>query len=907
MAPEQARGDSRAIDRRTDVYSLGVTAYEILTGTLPFSGTNAMDVLVKIINDDPPPLRAHVKSLPADLETIVMKCLEKDPARRYDSARALAEDCRRFLDGEPISARPVSRVSRAVRVVRKNRWLFATIVAALLLVVVAGAFAIRERLNAQRRAEVAQRLAREVSQVESIMRIATMLPPHDMTRERQLVRRRIEAIRGELAQNRALAAPAHYAIGRGLLTLGEPREARTHLETAWRDNDRAPETAYALGLSLGAIYEDELAQARVLRGEALKSRLEQIDNELRKPAVEYLQRAKGAAIETPAYGEALVAYLQQNHALALKKADEALAAVPWLHEAHRLKGEARLALGSAARDAGNFDAARQEYDRADTDYRRAITVARSDVASYEGLAKVALNVMWMQLYGPGGDMQPPFARVRENAAIAMTIDPRRPLPHVQLARGWRLIGDQLAEAGNSPLEAYANCRAAADRASRLDPAVVAPHKEAAISWQAEANWLSTHGGDPRQALASAISSLERAMRTNPADFIASNSLGNAHLSQGQWLESIGQDPMPALKKAVTQFQTTIRIAPRYAPAFSNMGLVYTRMAEYQQNRGASPVEALDASIKAYKTAVAINPKFVMAFNNMGLTQHQYGKLEEYRGGDPRPHWNAALETFNRSSELNPDYALPPFNRTLIWSDIAEYEQISGRDPSAAVARAEEEFAKGLKLNATIAAAYLFAVNAHMARADYLLERGQSPDATLDRVFELLHKSLEIDPKQAASYELIANAHVARAAGLIARKRSPEAEFAAAAKAEEKALQLRPDGGSTLKSSAELYTRWAEWKLDRGQSAASEVRRAREYADAALRINQRDAEVRLVRGRVLLMAARAASGADQQTAAIEAVKELQQAVSMNAALRRTAQPLLAKAEQLAAVRAAALPH
>lgn len=908
MAPEQARGDSRSIDRRTDVYSLGVTAYEVLTGTLPFNGASAMEVLVRIVNDDPPPLRAHVRSLPADLETIVMKCLEKDPARRYDSARALAEDLRRFLDGEPIAAKPVSRMSRAVRVVRKNRFLFAMTVAALLLVVVAGAFAVRERLNAQRRAEAAQRLAREVTQVESIMRIASMLPPHDMTREKELIRRRIAAIRSDLPRTRELAAPAHYAIGRGLLTLGEPRQARAHLDLAWRNGYRAPETAYALGLALGAMYEDELTQARLLRGEARKSKLEQIDNELRRPAIESLQRAKGAAVETPAYGEALVAHYQGQHALALKKADEALAAVPWLNEAHRLKGEVRHALASAARDAGQFDAARQEYERADADYRRAIAVARSDVASYEGVANVWLHVMWMQLYGPGGDMQPAFDRVRENATIAASIDPRRALPHVQVARGWRILGDQLAEAGKSPLEAFANCRAAAERASRLDPAIAGSYKEAAISWQAEAMWLSTHGGDPRQALSAAISSLEGAMRANPADFIASNSLGNAYLSQGQWLESIGQDPLPALRKAIARFQTTIRIAPRYAPAYSNMGLAYTRMAEYQQGRGASPLEALDASIKAYRTAVTINPQFVMALNNMGLSQHEYGKLEEHRGGDPMPHWNAALESFNRASAIKADLAFAPFNRTLIYSDIAEYEQINGRDPSAAVARAEEEFAKGLQLNATIAAAYLFAVNAHMAKAACLLERGQSPDATLDRVFELLRTSLEIDPKQAMSYQFIGDAHALRAAGLIARGRSPEPEFAAAANAVRKALELRPDGGSTLKSAADLYARWAEWKLERGQSAAAEVRRARDYGDAALRVNQRDAEVRLVRGRVLLAAARAASGTpEQQRVAAEAAKELRQAVTMNAALRRTAQPLIEKAQRLAMGQAAALPQ
>src|SRR5262249_19717012 len=108
MPPEQARGDVRAMDRRSDVYSLGATLYDVIAGRPPFEPEHPWKLLLMVAYDDPPALGKLKKGVPQDLETIVMKCLERDPARRYDSARALAEDLQRFLDGEPIEGKRAS-------------------------------------------------------------------------------------------------------------------------------------------------------------------------------------------------------------------------------------------------------------------------------------------------------------------------------------------------------------------------------------------------------------------------------------------------------------------------------------------------------------------------------------------------------------------------------------------------------------------------------------------------------------------------------------------------------------------------------------------------------------------------------------------------------------------------------
>lgn len=114
MSPEQASGESRRVDGRADVYSLGVILFELLTGQLPFRGSVRM-LIQQVISDDPPSPRKLSANVPRDLETICLKCLAKEPAARYRSAEALADDLNRFADGRPIRARPISLMNRSFR------------------------------------------------------------------------------------------------------------------------------------------------------------------------------------------------------------------------------------------------------------------------------------------------------------------------------------------------------------------------------------------------------------------------------------------------------------------------------------------------------------------------------------------------------------------------------------------------------------------------------------------------------------------------------------------------------------------------------------------------------------------------------------------------------------------------
>lgn len=199
MAPEQAAGKSKDVGPAADVYALGAMLYEMLTGRPPFTGATPLDILPQVLANEPVAPRRLQPKAPRDLETICLKCLEKQPAARYASAAALADDLDRFLAGESIQARPASPWERSLKWARR-RTAAATVIAAVFLLSVAGVAAgVYHSITIQRALGVAEKRRIEANRQRDIAK-------ENLQKARQILSQMVIHLVAEMAPNPDAAA-----------------------------------------------------------------------------------------------------------------------------------------------------------------------------------------------------------------------------------------------------------------------------------------------------------------------------------------------------------------------------------------------------------------------------------------------------------------------------------------------------------------------------------------------------------------------------------------------------------------------------------------------------------------------------------------------------------------------------
>ena len=242
MSPEQARGGQQ-INPATDIYALGAILYELLTGRPPFQGSTALETVLLVVSEEPLPPRLFQPSLPRDLETICLKCLHKEPAKRYATAEALAEDLRCFQEGRPITARPVGRLERAWRWCRRNRLtagLLAAVFLALLAAVVSLSvglwFAEEARAQAQHRSRQYRQALDDQTAflLEDLLARQTDLRPEHTAFLQRALRAYAEFTResGDDPDSRAGLAEAFHRVAKIRIKLGQITEGEEALRQA---------------------------------------------------------------------------------------------------------------------------------------------------------------------------------------------------------------------------------------------------------------------------------------------------------------------------------------------------------------------------------------------------------------------------------------------------------------------------------------------------------------------------------------------------------------------------------------------------------------------------------------------------------------------------------------------------
>lgn len=713
MSPEQASLSGEGVDVRTDIYALGLVLYQLTTGTLPFKRLGEDDTTIEqvlravredeparpstrvagqSVQDLPPGLDAGVgKALREDLDWIILKCLAKKPEDRYQSANELLADIERYRAHEPVRARRSTIGYLLAKGARRYRVQLMVAAAILVVGAVLGGGWLDSRADAAAQARAAQQFGQTVERMDSVLRVAHLIPAHDVSPVRGQIRTTITELQSRLGDMEEWSAgPAHYAIGRGLLNLEEPRAALDQLKAAWQADYRQPAVAYALGLAYGRVYElERQALSMIADPEEKKLRLQQLQTRYRDPALEFLHRGAAAGARSADYGKALIAWYEGDLERARTLAKQAIQNNPWLYEAVVLIGDTRREEARDARRSGQAEQAVAGYENAEQAYRQAATIGQSDITPLVRTCVMARDHLRLIMYGTGSNPEPVFEAGRAACDQAIAINPQAVQPLAQQANLALVWGQVAEEQGEDPRPIYRQVIDSAKHAIQLDPQYASSYFVAGTAYQRIAIHQFYYADEnPLDALAEAIRYYQRTGQVDKNRNDILNELGNVYSARAEYIATHGAgDPMPDFLVAVEQFQAGIKRNPRKLIIQSNLAYNYTLIANYEIKQGRDPRPWFDKAFALYRGILDQNPNLLLARINVSATAVYRGNYARDMGADPRPWWQQAIMQADKVVAADPKNYIAWANLGEVQAEMAQYLEDKGEDPVSAARRA----------------------------------------------------------------------------------------------------------------------------------------------------------------------------------------------------------------------------
>ncbi len=732
MSPEQARGE--ALGPATDIYSLGATLYAMLSGQPPFEGSTLAGLITQQSEHGARAVRRLDPKVPKDLETITLKCLETEPAKRYASAGALEEDLRRWLAGKPIVARPVGPAGRLVRWARRKPTLAATASAGLAATLLLAGWNLHTTRQASRREAAAQRFALEIRDAEHLLRIERMMPIHDIRPAEARLRRRMDEIRAMMATLGGIArGPGLYALGRGHLALRQYPVAIEVLDAAWSAGFQAPEVAYARALARLKLFEEKAIDfyGLMLRPEDLaKAR-----TDLVLPALRHLRDAKGARVDHPDYGYALAAWGSDRFEEAENGFSESLSQAPWLAEAWvgRFRNRMRWKWSEAttprqiAALGAELEPMLEEAERlapSDDDplvahvrfkhshfIRLSAINDRSErpLAEAMGLTEKARRIRpestvlislnqdvsiqrgFFQL-GSGKDPGPMMREVARlvEAGLARSDWPRaqdRENVRLGLHHVWLIAAEADWRFGRDPRPAIAQAAAIRPHFAREDAHFVYVDLT-------QARHLIGLGLDPQPVFRSADRILH-APQTQ-LDAFHGSILGELYLEWAAWLHAQGRPADAKAAEAIAVLERGAREVPGFAYTYYTLAPLHALRARIALDQGKDPALHLQAAVAAAEKGLKANPRNAMIRLAAAQAHHAVGLARSARGEDPGPALDRVRDHLKQAETVNPK----DFRIFLLRAETerlaAEAARTSGNDPSRHRELCRQAARQGLK-------------------------------------------------------------------------------------------------------------------------------------------------------------------------------------------------------------------